>query len=114
MSSEDLGDEDLELIRRRKLSDLQRAMAEGEKAERVQKQLEAQRESLLRAILEPEARQRLANIRMVRPEFAEQLELQLIQLAQAGRLRIPLKDSQLKETLRRLQSQRRDITIRRI
>lgn len=114
MSSEDLGDEDLELIRRRKLSDLHRAMSEEQRAEKVQKQLEAQKESLLRAILEPEARQRLANIRMVRPEFAEQLELQLIQLAQAGRLKIPLTDSQLKETLRRLQSQRRDITIRRI
>jgi len=114
MSSEDLGDEDLELIRRRKLSDLQRAMSEEQRAEKVQKQLEAQKDSLLRAILEPEARQRLANIRMVRPEFAEQLELQLIQLAQAGRLKIPLTDSQLKETLRRLQSQRRDITIRRI
>ena len=114
MSSEDLGDEDLELIRRRKLSDLQRAMAEEQRAEKVQKQLEAQKESLLRAILEPEARQRLTNIRMVRPEFAEQLELQLIQLAQTGKLRIPLTDSQLKETLKRLQSQRRDITIRRI
>jgi len=114
MSSEDLGDEDLELIRRRKLSDLQRAMAEDQRSEKVQKQLEAQKESLLRAILEPEARQRLTNIRMVRPEFAEQLELQLIQLAQTGKLKIPLTDSQLKETLRRLQSQRRDITIRRV
>ena len=114
MSSEDLGDEDLELIRRRKLSDLQRAMAEEQRAEKAQKQLEAQKESLLRAILEPEARQRLTNIRMVKPEFAEQLELQLIQLAQTGKLRIPLTDRQLKETLRRLQSQRRDITIRRI
>jgi len=51
---------------------------------------------------------------MVRPEFAEQLELQLIQIAQSGRLKIPLTDEQLKETLKRLQSQRRDITIRRI
>jgi programmed cell death protein 5 len=68
----------------------------------------------LREILTPEARQRLTNIKIVRAEFAEALELQLIQLAQTGRLKIPLSDEQLKDTLRRLQSQRRDITIRRI
>ncbi len=114
MSTEELGDEELEMIRRRKVSELQRAMAEEQRAERVQKELDAQKQSLLRVILTPEARQRLTNIKMVRPEFAEQLELQLIQLAQSGRLRVPLSDDQLKETLRRLQSQKRDIKIRRI
>jgi len=114
MSTEESGDEELEMIRRRKVSELQRAMAEEQRAERVQKELDAQKQSLLRVILTPEARQRLTNIKMVRPEFAEQLELQLIQLAQSGRLRVPLSDDQLKETLRRLQSQKRDIKIRRI
>jgi len=114
MSSEDLSEEELELIRQRKMSELQRSMVDEQRTERVQKQLEAQKQNLLRAILTPEARQRLTNIRMVRPEFAEQLELQLIQIAQSGRLKIPLTDEQLKETLKRLQSQRRDITIRRI
>jgi programmed cell death protein 5 len=114
MSSESLGDEELEGVRRRKVSELQRAMAEEQKTERVRKELQSQKDSLLREILTPEARQRLTNIKIVRPEFAEALELQLIQLAQTGRLKIPLSDEQLKDTLRRLQSQRRDITIRRI
>ena len=114
MSSEGIREEDLELIRRRKLSDLQRSTGEEQRAEQAQKQLEAQKQSLLRVILTPEARQRLTNIRMVRPEFAEQLELQLIQIAQSGRLKVPLTDDQLKETLKRLQGQKRDITIRRI
>ena len=114
MSSEGIREEDLELIRRRKLSDLQRSTGEEQRAEQSQKQLEAQKQSLLRVILTPEARQRLTNIRMVRPEFAEQLELQLIQIAQSGRLKVPLTDDQLKETLKRLQGQKRDITIRRI
>jgi programmed cell death protein 5 len=114
MSSESLGDEELEGVRRRKVSELQRAMAEEQKTERVRKELQSQKASLLREILTPEARQRLTNIKIVRPEFAEALELQLIQLAQTGRLKIPLSDEQLKDTLRRLQSQRRDITIRRI
>ncbi|MCW4042805.1 MAG: DNA-binding protein [Candidatus Bathyarchaeota archaeon] len=113
MSSE-LGDEELERIRQKKLAELQDSMVNEQKGERAQDRLEAQKQALLRAILTTEARQRLTNIRMVRPEFAEQLELQLIQLAQTGRLKIPLSDDQLKETLRRLQSQKKDITIRRI
>jgi programmed cell death protein 5 len=51
---------------------------------------------------------------MVKPEFAEQLELQLIQLAQQGRISIPVTDEQLKEILVRLQSSRRKIKIRRV
>lgn len=113
MSSE-LGDEELERIRQKKLAELQDSMVNEQKGERAQDRLEAQKQALLRAIMTTEARQRLTNIRMVRPEFAEQLELQLIQLAQTGRLKIPLSDDQLKETLRRLQSQKKDITIRRI
>ncbi len=112
--SSGLGDEELERIRQKKLAELQDSTVEDQKVERAQEQLEAQKQALLRTILTPEARQRLTNIRMVRPEFAEQLELQLIQLAQTGRLRTPLTDDQLKDILRRMQSQKRDFTIRRI
>jgi len=51
---------------------------------------------------------------MVKQEFAQQLELQLIQLAQQGKMSIPVTDEQLKEILARLQSGRREIKIRRI
>jgi programmed cell death protein 5 len=51
---------------------------------------------------------------MVKPEFTQQLELQLIQLAQQGRINIPLTDEQLKELLVRLQAGKRDYTIRRV
>lgn len=112
MSSE-LGDEELERIRQKKLAELQDSV-DDQKVERAQERLEAQKQALLRTILTTEARQRLTNIRMVRPEFAEQLELQLIQLAQTGRLKTPINDDQLKDILRRMQSQKRDFTIRRI
>jgi programmed cell death protein 5 len=101
---------ELEELRRRKLLALQQKLAE----EQRQAQIEQQKQALLRKILTPDARQRLTNLKMVRPEFTEQLELQLIQLAQQGRLPIPLTDAQLKQILIQLQSQRREPRIRRI
>ncbi len=79
----------------------------------MQQQLEAQKENLLRSILSPEARQRLTNLKMVKPEFTEQLELQLIQLAQQGKISTPLADEQLRQILVQLQSRKREPTIRR-
>jgi programmed cell death protein 5 len=108
------GEDELEEIRRRKLLELQQRLAEEQRRAQVQQQLELQKQAILRRILTPEARQRLTNIKMVRPEFAAQLELQLIQLAQQGRLPIPLSDQQLKAILAQLQAGKRDIKIRRI
>ena len=108
-----MSDEELEEIRRRKLLAMQRRENE-QKQSQAERQLEAQKQALLRQILSPEARQRLTNLHMVKPEFTEQLELQLIQLAQAGKLPIPLSDARLKQILIQLQSRKRETKIRRI
>jgi len=113
MSGEEFTDEELEEIRRRRMAELQRASSDEQRRARAQQQVEIQKQSILRQILTPEARQRLTNIKMVRPEFAEQLELQLMQLAQSGKVNLPISDQQLKEALARMQSQRREIKIRR-
>jgi programmed cell death protein 5 len=108
-----VSDDELEELRRRKLSALQRQMTNEQKSEQMQKQLEIQKENLLRSILSPEARQRLTNLKMVKPEFTEQLELQLIQLAQQGKVPVPLGDAQLRQILVQLQSRKHEPTIRR-
>ena len=114
LSDEDeYSDEELDLLRQRRYSDLQRAVGEEQRQSESKKQYEAQKQAALKLILTPEARQRLTNIRMVKPEFAEQIETQLIQLAQTGRIKVPIGDDQLKEALARLQSQRKEIRIRR-
>ena len=115
MMSEDdeYSDEELEEIRRRRYSDLQRAATGEQRQSEARRQFEAQKQAALKQILTPEARQRLTNIRMVKPEFADQIELQLIQLAQSGRIKVPIGDEQLKEALARLQSSRKEIRIRR-
>jgi programmed cell death protein 5 len=109
-----MSDEELEEIRRRKLLAMQQRTDDEQKQGQADRQLEAQKQALLRQMLSPEARQRLTNLKMVKPEFTEQLELQLIQLAQAGKLPVPLSDAQLKQILVQLQSRKRETKIRRI
>jgi len=110
----EMSDDELEEIRSRKLLELQRRVGEEQGDIQAQQQLELQKQALLRSILTPEARQRLANLKMVRPEFTSQLELQLIQLAQQGKIPIPLTDKQLKQILVQIQSRKREIKIRRV
>jgi len=106
--------EELEEIRRRRLFELQQRLVEEQQQVQARQRLETQKQALLRRILTPEARQRLTNLKMVRPEFAAQLELQLIQIAQQGKMNLPVTDEQLKDILRRLQPGRREIKIRRV
>lgn len=113
----EVSDEDLELeeIRRRKLLEYQRRLLEAAERERIRRELEARKEATLRMILTPEARSRLVNLKMVRPEIAEQLENQLIQLAQEGRIQVPVTDEMLKRILENIDRRfRRRIRIRRL
>ena len=108
-----MSDEELEQLRKKKLSALQRQMSDEQRSAQMEQQLEQQKQALLRSILSTEARQRLTNLKMIKPEFTDQLELQLIQLAQQGKIPIPLADEQLKKILAQLQSRKRETTIRR-
>ena len=109
-----MSDDQLEQIRRRKLSSMQQRVSDEQRQSQAEQQIEAQKKALLAKILAPEARQRLNNLKMVKPEFAEQIEMQLIEMAQTGKLPIPLSDAQLKGILIQLQSRKREPTIRRI
>jgi len=109
-----MSDEELEAIRRRKLLAMQQKMGDDQRQVQAEQQMEAQKQELLRKILSPEARQRLTNLKMVKPEFTANLELQLIQLAQMGKVPIPMSDAQLKQILIQLQSRKREPKIRRI
>ncbi|MFB0560711.1 MAG: DNA-binding protein [Candidatus Lokiarchaeia archaeon] len=102
----------MEEIRRRRMLQLQQQIADAQRQERAQREFEVQKQAALRQILTPEARSRLTNLKMVRPEFAEQIEIQLIQLAQAGRINEPLTDEQLKTILQQLQGKKRETKIK--
>jgi programmed cell death protein 5 len=103
-----MSDEELEAIRKRKMASLQQEALREQAQEQAVVEAQAQKEAVLRQILTPEARDRLSNIKMVKPEFAEQIEMQLIQLASSGRLKGKVTDEQLKALLVQLQEKERE------
>lgn len=103
-----MSDEELEALRQKKLAALKEQAAQEQMQDQAAAEVQAQKEAILRQILTPEARQRLTNVRMVRPQMAEQIELQLIQLASSGRLRGRVTDEQLKGLLKQLQGTERE------
>ena len=95
---------DLDEIRRKRMAELEarQAAAQGQMQQQAQQQ-----------ILTTEARSRLANLKLTKPELVNQIEIQLIQSAQAGSLRGKVTDEQLKVLLRQIAGQKREIKITR-
>lgn len=105
-------EEELEEIKRRKLLEYQRRLEAEQAEEERLEEIRRQKQELLRKILTPEARARLANLKIVRPELVEYLENQLIQLVYSGRLQAPITDDVLKEILMQLLDRKREIKLR--
>jgi programmed cell death protein 5 len=101
-------------IKKRKMLELQKRILENQQEEERRREIEARRQAILRAILTPEARARLNNLRLIKPELTEQIETQIVQLVQSGKLRPPITDDFLKQMLIKLNGWRREIKIRRI
>ncbi len=103
-----MSDEELDAIRQKKMAEMQQQALQEQARDQQVAEAQAQREAILRQILTPEARSRLTNIKMVKPQFAEQIEMQLIQLASSGRLKGVVTDEQLKGLLQQLQGKERE------
>jgi len=106
-------DEELDAIRRRKLMELQAAQQDAASQQAMREQVHAQRQTILRQILTPEARERLGRIELAYPELKESIENQLIALAQSGRVQRMIDDPALRQILERVIPKRRDIKIER-
>ena len=80
---------------------------------RQQAEAEAMKQRALAMLLDPEARQRLTNVKMVKPELAAAVENYLINAATSGRLNRAITDSELKQILLTIQQPKRDFKINR-
>ncbi|MFB6280707.1 MAG: DNA-binding protein [Haloferacaceae archaeon] len=114
--SGDPDDERLRELREQKMQEL-REQAEGggdEGAEQAaQEQAEAQKEALLKKYLTDGARQRLNAVQMSKPEFAEQVERQLVALARSGRIQDRIDEDQMRDLLSELKPDSKSFNIRR-
>jgi len=107
-------DAELEGLRRRKMAELQRQQETQAMVQEQQNQVEQQRQAIMRQILTPQARDRLANLKMAYPDIARLVEDQLITLVQSGRIQQQVDDNTLKEILRRVAPKKREIKIERM
>ena len=74
----------------------------------------AQKDQILKQILTPEARMRLNNIKMVKPELSDLVEQYLIGMATQGKMPGQITDEQLKQILLSTQQPKRKFKINRI
>ena len=77
-------------------------------------QINTQKDMLLKQLLTSEARLRLNNIKMVKPELANMVENYLLGLASQGRSPSQITDDQLKQILLSAQQPKKDFKINRI
>ena len=109
-------DDELEKLREERLQELQEQSGEGQGAEEMrarQEQAEAPKQALLRQYLTDGARKRLNTIKMSKPEYAEQVEQQMLALAQSGRIKGKIDEDKMKEVLQELKPDSKDFNIRR-
>ena len=109
-------DEELENLKKKRLQELQQqaSLQQDLDAQEDQKQeFEKQKKMILVKILTPEARERLGRIKIARPEIVENIETQLIMLAQSGQLKNKINDEQLRILLSKAIPKKRDIKIKR-
>jgi len=85
--------------------------ASPNQAAEQERQARVAREQMLRVIFTTEARDRLNNLRMVKPDLAASVENQIFQLASSGRLRHQINDEELKQMLGQLQRPKKEFKI---
>ena len=77
-------------------------------------QLKTQKEMLLKRTLSADARLRLNNVRMVKPDLADLVENYILNLTVQGKISGQISDEQLKQILSSTQQPKRDFKFNRV
>jgi len=77
-------------------------------------QLKAQKEMMLKQVLSSEARLRLNNVKMVKPDLADLVENYILNLSVQGKISGQISDDQLKQILASAQQPKRDFKFNRV
>jgi programmed cell death protein 5 len=114
--SENPDDDRLEELREEKMEQLREGEDGSGREEAVQaqrEQAEAQKKAVLRQHLTDGARQRLNSVKMSKPQFGEQVEQQVIAIAQSGRIQGKIDEEKMKQLLKELKPDDSGYNIRR-
>ena len=112
--SGDPSEEELEELRKKKMEQLKEQQGgEGEGQEAAQQQAEAQKQAVLKQNLTDGARKRLNTVKMSKPQVGEQIEQQVVALAQSGRVQGRIDEDQMKELLSELTPDSKSFDIKR-
>ncbi|OBA17162.1 uncharacterized protein OGAPODRAFT_6679 [Ogataea polymorpha] len=103
-----MDDSELAAIRAARLAELQRnAQGGGSQAQENKTNQNDPSQSILSQILEPEAKERLSRVRMVRPERVTSVESYLLRLFKSGAIRTKISESEIVEILERVSKEER-------
>jgi len=87
---------------------------DGNNTQEKDSQLKAQKEMMLKQVLSSEARLRLNNVRMVKPDLADLVENYILNLSVQGKISGQISDDQLKQILSSAQQPKRDFKFNRV
>ncbi|MEM5829467.1 MAG: DNA-binding protein [Candidatus Aenigmatarchaeota archaeon] len=71
------------------------------------KKMDEMKKIILKRILSKEAMERIARVKLVKPELINELELYLIQLYQAGKIKEEISEDQIRMILEKLAGRRK-------
>ncbi len=114
--SGDPSDEELQRLREEKMEQLKDQQGGGqdeEAMEQQRQQAEAQRKAVLRQNLTDGARKRLNTVKMSKPDVGEQVEQQIVALAQSGRIQGKIDEEKMKQLLQELTPDSKSFDIQR-
>ena len=104
-------DDELAALRKRKLMELQSQQTQMAMAHEQQQAMESQKQSILRGIMTPDARERLGRVKTAYPEVVAEIERELVMLASSGRLSQKIDDDTMKNLLAKMMPKKHDIKI---
>ena len=87
---------------------------ENKTSQEKESQLKAQKEIMLKQVLSADARLRLNNVRMVKPDLADLVENYILNLSVQGKISGQISDEQLKQILLSAQQPKRDFKFNRV
>ena len=100
------------LLQQKMMEQQQQHMQQHFQEQAQQQQMEQVLKVIKMQILDAKARERLSNLKLVKPELAQQLEIYLAQLFQSGQIRGKITDEQMVAILKKI-TEKKEFRIKR-